>query len=127
MKTTALFIAALLFTACSKEDKSIRYEVDCTSCAIEYVRGDAWAYTYAQGAPILDTVFATFPDTGIVRIDTTGYELTSWAVEFDEAEDFAPGLKSRVKPGNSTTGRIFVDGVKTKEGSTSTYGEEVSL
>lgn len=124
MKNTALLVLGLALASCSKDDKSIRYEVDCTSCAIEYVRGDAWIHDYAQGTPILDTTFA---DTLIIDIDTVGFNETSWRMEFDADDDFAPGLKSRITPGNVTTARIIVDGVLVGSGSSSTYGEEVRL
>ncbi len=127
--TTAVLCLALV--ACSKEEPTIRYEVDCTSCAIEYVRGDQWIHDYAKGSPILDTLFAEETpspvDTGIVDIDTVGWNIQQWRIEFDEREDFAPHLKSRIVPGHSTTARIYEDGVLLKSGSTSTYGEEVSL
>lgn len=130
MKTPTLVLAALLLASCSKEEKSIRYEVQCTSCAVSYATEREWINTTVKGPAILDTTGITVnPQTldTTYTVVTLGYVLTTWSKELDAADDFAPHLRTQILPGDHTTGRIYVNGVLTACDSTHSYGQEVSL
>jgi hypothetical protein len=113
MKYLAL-LPFLALLSCTKDDRTVRYEVDTTGRAsVSYIGLNGWTDIAVHGPEIFDTlgmeVDTATQDTTYL-LEHAGWGPTEWRQTIDADEEFGASMKIMVD-GYTATARVYVDDV----------------